>query len=307
MKTPAQRDRRLRTRVSALSITVVLAVLWCSTWLARAGEPPVLQLPTNHVYAAASSSIMFSFHATDADSLLTVESLRVWSGNEVLVTNWGTSFEIAGDTNAGAFHLFIRPTPGQEGTAEIYLSARDESQAVTNSFTLHLRAVEPPPPPRLIANIEAWWGAEGDARDARAVHDATLMNGAGFAPGILGQAFALDGVDDYIQANPTSGYAPIRAMECWIYPRSFPGEETVLIRKEAGTNHYLSMQLSVIRSPEGSGVLRLAYDAGTNNLAVIKWGSTHSLVCAASGFFLLEPDGRDGSGRVSALPGHPSV
>ena len=42
------------------------------------------------------------------------------------------------------------------------------------------------------------WSAEGDANESIGGHDGTLLNGAGFAEGVSGQAFSFDGVDDFV-------------------------------------------------------------------------------------------------------------
>ena len=44
----------------------------------------------------------------------------------------------------------------------------------------------------------AWWRAEGDAVDTQDGHNATT-NGAGFAPGKVGQAFTFNGDGDDVQ------------------------------------------------------------------------------------------------------------
>jgi hypothetical protein len=70
------------------------------------------------------------------------------------------------------------------------------------------------PPPDMVS----WWDAEGNANDIIGSNHGTLMNGATFAPGKVGQAFSFDGVDDYVQVqNPTGlplGNAP-RTLEVW--------------------------------------------------------------------------------------------
>ena len=53
--------------------------------------------------------------------------------------------------------------------------------------------VEPP------SGLVGWWPGDGDADDIWSDNHGTLMNGATFAPGKDGQAFSLDGADDYIQ------------------------------------------------------------------------------------------------------------
>ena len=44
----------------------------------------------------------------------------------------------------------------------------------------------------------AWWPGEGNADDIVGGNHGTLNNGATFAPGVIGQAFSFDGVDDYV-------------------------------------------------------------------------------------------------------------
>ena len=62
-----------------------------------------------------------------------------------------------------------------------------------------------PPPPTPPAGCApptagrlALWRAEGTAEDSVGTHDGTLQNGAGFGPGIVGQAFALPGDNDHV-------------------------------------------------------------------------------------------------------------
>jgi hypothetical protein len=50
-----------------------------------------------------------------------------------------------------------------------------------------------------LAGEVARWRADGDAQDCVGSHHGTLVNGAGFGAGHEGQAFAFDGVDDYVE------------------------------------------------------------------------------------------------------------
>lgn len=63
------------------------------------------------------------------------------------------------------------------------------------------------------------WQADGDAEDAAGTNGGALMNGAGFAPGMIGQSFSLDGQDDYVVVNtatsiPASG--DISTVAAWV-------------------------------------------------------------------------------------------
>jgi len=53
------------------------------------------------------------------------------------------------------------------------------------------------------AGLVSWWPGDGNANDITAPNHGTLQNGATFAPGLVGQAFSLDGSDDYV-AVPNS-------------------------------------------------------------------------------------------------------
>ncbi len=47
-------------------------------------------------------------------------------------------------------------------------------------------------------SLESWWRGENDANDFAGDNHGTLINGATFSPGKVGQAFSFDGVDDYV-------------------------------------------------------------------------------------------------------------
>ena len=49
----------------------------------------------------------------------------------------------------------------------------------------------------------SWWPGDGNASDIQEANDGSLQNGATFAPGLVGQAFSFDGVDDHITAGTT--------------------------------------------------------------------------------------------------------
>lgn len=62
---------------------------------------------------------------------------------------------------------------------------------------LAARAECPPPSPGIVS----WWPGDGNASDAVGANSGTLVNGATFADGKLGQAFSLDGADDRIDVG----------------------------------------------------------------------------------------------------------
>jgi len=48
------------------------------------------------------------------------------------------------------------------------------------------------------ADLVSWWPGDGHANDIEGFNHGSLQGGAGFAAGQVGQAFALDGIDDYV-------------------------------------------------------------------------------------------------------------
>lgn len=81
-------------------------------------------------------------------------------------------------------------------------------------------------PPGLVA----WWSGDGHARDYAGKNHGIPLQGATFAPGLVGKAFSLDGIDDTIRVpnsdalNPTTGFT----FECWIYPKSTAGWQKLI-------------------------------------------------------------------------------
>ena len=56
------------------------------------------------------------------------------------------------------------------------------------------------PPP---SGMVAWYTGDGTANDFFGLNNATLQNAAGFAPGMVGQAFSLNGLNQFVSLPPT--------------------------------------------------------------------------------------------------------
>lgn len=97
---------------------------------------------------------------------------------------------------------------------------------VPSVATAQLCAVEAP-------NLTAWWAGSGNADDIRGGRHGTLVGGTSFGSGLVGQAFELDGVDDYIEVphhaslNVGSGDFSV---DLWVNFNDTSGEQ-VLIEK----------------------------------------------------------------------------
>jgi hypothetical protein len=78
------------------------------------------------------------------------------------------------------------------------------------------------PPP---VGLMGWWRAEGNTSDSFGTNTGTLLGGAGFAAGLVGQAFIFDGVDDSVRIPvsgpftlPDVGIGEGFTVEAWINP-----------------------------------------------------------------------------------------
>jgi hypothetical protein len=81
------------------------------------------------------------------------------------------------------------------------------SLLLNGNFNLHYdealsRTVLPPtrcvPPP---AGLITWWSGDGNGNDITGQNNASISGGAGFVPGKVGLAIALNGVDSYVRTN----------------------------------------------------------------------------------------------------------
>lgn len=74
------------------------------------------------------------------------------------------------------------------------------------------------------AGLVSWWPEDGNANDIIGSNDGSLQNGATFQAGMVGQAFLLDGVDDYINVpdSPSLDLQTEITIESWVYINAFP-------------------------------------------------------------------------------------
>lgn len=67
------------------------------------------------------------------------------------------------------------------------------------------------------SGMVSWWSGDGNANDIVGSNDGTLFNGVTFASGKVGQAFSLDGVDDFVSVpNATSLQLQDFTIDAWI-------------------------------------------------------------------------------------------
>ena len=96
------------------------------------------------------------------------------------------------------------------------------------------RTCTPPPP-----NMVSWWPGDGNANDIEDGNNGTLQNGATFAAGKVGQAFSLDGVNDFVEVQNSPNLNPTNqiTIDAWYKPVSFTGNGANAIVNKGYISH----------------------------------------------------------------------
>jgi hypothetical protein len=71
---------------------------------------------------------------------------------------------------------------------------------------------------RLLAGLVSWWTADNTAADAVGTNDGSLVSGATYATGHIGQAFSFDGINDRVQVADSESLKLTRSLtiEAWV-------------------------------------------------------------------------------------------
>jgi hypothetical protein len=89
----------------------------------------------------------------------------------------------------------------------------------------HAPAIAPTGCVQAPSGLVAWWPGDGNADDIVGGNNGTLMNGATFAPGLVGQAFSLDGSGDFVDTAATNwGVSTTLTVMAWIKTTDHPGD-----------------------------------------------------------------------------------
>jgi hypothetical protein len=86
------------------------------------------------------------------------------------------------------------------------------------------------------SGLVSWWPGDGNVNDIRGGNNGSLENGATFAPGKVGLAFSLDGLDDHVFiGNPgnLNSFPTGITLDAWINPSEAPPQVDF-----AGNNEY---------------------------------------------------------------------
>jgi hypothetical protein len=160
---------------------------------------------------------------------------------------------------------------GATGTA-LTLSNVQSAQAgsyamrVTNTFgsvvssNALLTVISSPPCATRPAGLVSWWRAEGSANDGVASNNGTLLNGASFASGMVGQAFSFNGSNQCVQVpHAASLVASNYSIEAWVKPLA---QVSDAINQDLIFGQIFGRCQLVVRT--GSLGVRLAFAFGTS-------------------------------------------
>jgi hypothetical protein len=95
------------------------------------------------------------------------------------------------------------------------------SWSSTQSLVCQTQQLQCTPPP---TGMVGWWPGDVNANDIVGGNNGTLVGGASFAPGEVGQAFSFDGATGYVQIPSSSALQPPNAIsiDAWVNPTAFP-------------------------------------------------------------------------------------
>jgi hypothetical protein len=100
--------------------------------------------------------------------------------------------------------------------------------------------------------LVSWWPAEGTAIDIISGNNGSLLNGAAFAPGKVGQAFSFNGINQQVQVPDAPSLDPTNAItvETWVYLRTLPpvNAVTVVGKDDGGAARQLQLGIGDLGS-----------------------------------------------------------
>jgi hypothetical protein len=160
-----------------------------------------------------------------------------WAHNGTnLVGATGSSFAISGAqlSDAGNYAVTLTNVAGS---------------ITSSNAVLTVNPVSCTPPP---SGMVAWWKGDGDATDFLGTYNGTLVNGATFGTGEVGQAFSFNGNSQVMQVldapalNPTSALT----LECWAKLTAFAGAgvSTTVVEKGGAADAVRQYEIGTVPS-----------------------------------------------------------
>jgi RHS repeat-associated protein len=180
-------------------------------------------------------------------NVVTIEGTNFYTVSSVSFNGTPASFTVGSIGEIAAY------VPTNVTTGPITVVTGIGTAVTTNSFTVETTttpACSPAP-----SGLVGWWPAEGNALDEAARDDGTLQGGATYAPGMIGQAFSLNGSNSYVMfpasSNLNVGLGAGLTIEGWIDPSSVSPAQALVEWHSLG---YFGAQFWIsIPTPNGTG------------------------------------------------------
>ena len=137
-------------------------------------------------------------------SSATVLATQTVTGTTAQFYDFDLTAFIQAERAAGRNTISLRLVSTQAtGTDDTLYTRFNSKEAATNAPQLVVTT--PPACVPAPANLITWYPGDGNTNDIQSGNNGTLMNGATFTLGKVGQAFSFDGVDDYLFVPGSSG------------------------------------------------------------------------------------------------------
>lgn len=143
---------------------------------------------------------------------------------------------------------------GQAPPASVYITLTDRRCGIVyRSNTISTAQFCVPHPPDLVS----WWPGDGNANDIGDGNNGTPQNGATFGPGMVGEAFSFDGVDDVVAVpdSPNLNFnsaSPI-TIDLWAF-RTGTSPVMHLVGKRSGCSGGLFNYQMALNTLSGQGL-----------------------------------------------------
>jgi uncharacterized repeat protein (TIGR01451 family) len=88
-----------------------------------------------------------------------------------------------------------------------------------------------------IPGLVSWWRGNGSAQDSTGNNNGTISGGVGYAPGVSGLAFQLDGSTGYIQTGPNPADLSINdalTISAWVDPTVYKNDNVIIDKTQTG-------------------------------------------------------------------------
>ena len=191
------------------------------------------------------------------------------SGRLPLSYQW----QFNGSNLAGATATVLALTNVQPAQAGFYAVVVSNVAGSVSSSNAVLTVISSPPCAPAPSGLVSWWRGEGSAVDSADSNDGTLLNGASFAAGMVGQAFSFNGSNQCVQIP----YAPSLvnsnySVEAWVKPLAQVSDainQDVLFGQSYGQCQLLART--------GSTGVRVAFAFGTDHFTFYEAAGTSEI------------------------------